>query len=553
MSLSLASPFTPRKKKAGRPDMRHRLPLLERLEDRTVLSVTFSNPATLSGDVTLNGTSGNDQFIIRLGATAGTIQFSDDNGNTFTTANVAGITSVTVNGNGGKDQLTLDMSNGVIGRAGTSLPISFNAGSTGHSTLTVLGNPPAANGTVSEVFTAGIDATSGTLTINASGTGSSTPAAGSASDSITLTHVSLLQDTMNAASFTVNGTDQNEEVLISNGTTLNGFATNLIQGLNTGHTGERDEDMNTDRDQKRQNEGDDRGGGDDVTHGNGFLTFQFANKATVSVNTLGGNDLIVLNVTKAAAGLKTLNLDGGAGNNFLAQVSAPPGVTLNLANLPQANQMTDADDVFVEEQFEQNLGRAGDLNEIGFWKGILNSGGKGAGRLNVIQGIAKSDEGLDVLVRGLYRQYLGRDALNGEEKFWVSLLKDNETEEQVISDILGSQEFFNLAQTQVITGTPNERFVTAVYQVLLGRTPRSDEVTYWTNLLQTTTDRTQAVAQFLESPEFRTDVITALYGSLLNRTPDQPGLKFWLAPQFNIDSVRAGIMSSAEFQSRFDD
>jgi hypothetical protein len=171
----------------------------------------------------------------------------------------------------------------------------------------------------------------------------------------------------------------------------------------------------------------------------------------------------------------------------------------------------------------------------------------------VIQGIEQSDEGLDVLVQGLYRQYLGRNAANGEEKFWVSLLKDNETEEQVIAGILGSQEFFNQAQTQVTSGTPNERYVTAVYQVLLGRTPRSDEVTYWTNLLQTTTDRTQAVMQFLESPEFHTDVITALYGSLLNRAPDQPGLNFWLNSQFNIESIRSGIMSSAEFQSRFGD
>jgi hypothetical protein len=559
-----------------------RLPDLERLEDRTVLSITFSNPATMSGDVTLTGTSGPDQFIVRLGTTSGTIQFSDDNGQTFTTANLAGITSVTVDGQGGNDRLTLDMSNGVIGTAGTSLPISFNAGGSGHSTLTLHGSPPAANGTVSEVFTAGTDARSGTLTVNAAGT---TPA-GAASDSITFTNVSTLRDTMNATSFTVNANDQNNAVLITNGPTVNGVATDVIQGLNTGGTGERDRDRDQehegqvgddngqgddnnsqgDKNAGKNGKGDDNGQGDDKggnimdvddssadhdeSRGNGFVTIQFANKTTVSVNTLGGNDLIVLNVTTPAAGLKTLNLDGGTGNNFLAVVNAPAGVTLNTANLPQSNRTTDSDDAFIEEQFEQDLDRPARMDELPFWKGVLNSGGQGAGRLNVIQGIERSDEGLDMQVRGLYRQYLGRDALNGEEMFWVSLLKDNETEEQVIAGILGSQEFFNLAQTQVTTGTPDERYITAVYQTLLGRTPQPSEVTYWTKLLQTTPDRTQAVMQFLESPEFRTDVITALYTSLLNRMPEQQGLSFWLNPHFSMEDIREGIMGSAEFAGR---
>jgi hypothetical protein len=560
-----------RKKKAARPTVFRAPPDLEKLEDRTVLSVTFTNSAAMSGDVTLTGTPGNDQFLVRLGTTSGTIQFSDNNGQTFTTANLAGITSITVNGDGGNDQLTLDMSNGVVGQSGTALPISFNADSHGHSTLIVEGNPPSANGTVSEVLNAGADSSSATLTITAAGVTSGTTTTGAASDSISLTNVSSLQDTMNATSFTVNTANTNQEVLITNGPMVNGVATNVIQGLNTGRTGEHNEDMNFDHDQKRHNSGDDNGKGDDnnqgdennqgknddegegddVAHGNGFLSIQFANKSTVSVNTGSGNDLIVLNVTTPAAGLKTLNLNGGAGNNILGLLNAPSGVTLNLMNLSSSNRITDSDDVFIEELFEQDLGRTGDMDEIGFWKGILNSGGQGAGRLNVINGIAKSDEGLDMMVRNLYRQYLGRDAVNGEERFWVNLLKDNETEEQVISGILGSQEFYNLAQTQVTTGTPDQRYITAVYQVLLGRTPQPNEVTYWTNLLATTPDRTQAVMQFLESQEFRTDVITALYTSLLNRLPEANGLNFWLNPHFNLSDIRSGIMSSGEFLSHF--
>src|SRR5581483_7756574 len=136
MSLSLSSLFASRKNSAAaRRASRRGLPDLERLEDRTVLSVTFSNPATMSGDVAVTGTDAADQFLIRLGTTAGADQTSDfvDNGQT-TTAKLSGITSITVNGMGGNDQLTLDMSNGLIGAAGTALPISFNAGTSGRST-----------------------------------------------------------------------------------------------------------------------------------------------------------------------------------------------------------------------------------------------------------------------------------------------------------------------------------------------------------------------------------------------------------------------------------
>ena len=64
-------------------------------------------------------------------------------------------------------------------------------------------------------------------------------------------------------------------------------------------------------------------------------------------------------------------------------------------------------------------------------------------------------------------------------------------------------------------------------------------------------DRTQAVLQFLDSQEFRTDVITALYTELLGRTPEKDGLKFWLNRNFELEDIREGIMESHEFRGRF--
>ena len=55
-------------------------------------------------------------------------------------------------------------------------------------------------------------------------------------------------------------------------------------------------------------------------------------------------------------------------------------------------------------------------------------------------------------------------------------LLSGQTEEQVLSILLGSQEFFNRAQTLAGSGTADERFVKALYQLLFNRTPGANEV-----------------------------------------------------------------------------
>jgi hypothetical protein len=497
-----------------------------------VLTITFSNPATMSGVATIIGTSGPDQFVVRLGTPGAnqTIQLSDNGGKNFVTTSLAGITAINVNGQGGRDTLTLDMSNGLIGEA-AGLPITFDAGAKGRGTLVVKGTPPSSNGTISEVFTAGANSKAGTLTLSAAG-----GASGASSSSITFTNLSLLQDTLSAASLTVNGPTGNSLLALRNGPNLNGVRTDIIQGVNSARTGEG------------EHEGEDENGNSQgnmsntAAIGNGFVPIEFANKTTVTVNAQSGDDVVALDVTRAAAGLKTLNLNGGAGNNVLLDLNRPSGVTVNLQNFQQT--ITDRNDAFIEDLFIRDLGRPASASDLAFWRGVLSSSGRQA----VISGIEESQEGIDQLVRSLYREFLNRDARNGEEMFWVNLMQSGQTEEQVLAGIIGSPEFYNFAQTQVATGTPDQRFITEVYQVLFGRAPRADEITYWTNLLQGQT-RTQAVMQFFQSPEFRTDVITALYNQFLGRDPENGGLTFWRNSNLTLKDIRQGILSSGEFAS----
>jgi hypothetical protein len=52
---------------------------------------------------------------------------------------------------------------------------------------------------------------------------------------------------------------------------------------------------------------------------------------------------------------------------------------------------------------------------------------------------------------------------------------------------------------------------------------------------------------FVESLECRTDVVTAYYGLMLDRNPDQGGLTFWASSGRDLLHIREGIEASGVF------
>jgi hypothetical protein len=121
-----------------------------------------------------------------------------------------------------------------------------------------------------------------------------------------------------------------------------------------------------------------------------------------------------------------------------------------------------------------------------------------------------------------------------------------QTEEQVLSQILGSQEFYARAQTMGFTGTADQNYVQALYQVLLNRTASNAEVDAWANSLSQM--GTQGVAQgFLYSQEFRADQFEGYYNALLGRPDDPTGLNGWVMAPIDMQTVRIGFESGPEF------
>jgi hypothetical protein len=205
-----------------------------------------------------------------------------------------------------------------------------------------------------------------------------------------------------------------------------------------------------------------------------------------------------------------------------------------------------AQERFVQALYIDELGRAGTKSELDSWVTLLNA--PGGSQALVATTIEHSAEARDHLVKSWYQLFLGRPAVNGEESAWVSLLLQGQTEETVLSLILGSPEFYQRAQTLVLTGTPDERFVQALYQVLLHRTGSSLDISAWVSILPQVGRQGVALA-FLESAEFRTRLFQEYYNALLHRPADTPGLNAWVASGLDASNVRVGFESSPEFFS----
>jgi streptogramin lyase len=206
----------------------------------------------------------------------------------------------------------------------------------------------------------------------------------------------------------------------------------------------------------------------------------------------------------------------------------------------------------VQELYIDALGRAGSVAELAGWASLLPAGATSLTPA-VASGIENSPEARDRLVKGWYVAYLGRPALGGEEQGFVNELLGGMSEEQVLSQILGSAEFFHRAQSLIGGGDANSNFVQGLYDLVLGRTGSAAEVAGWDNLLRSGALTSQATAlDFLGSPEYRADVVTGYYTRLLRRstsTVGQAEISAWVNSGLGEFQIRLGFESSAEFFS----
>jgi hypothetical protein len=511
--------------------------LIECLEQRAVPSVTISG-----GIATVTGTDGPDQFIIRLKAgDPATVQMSDDNGAHFTDAPRASLSEIDVNGLGGQDQLTLDNTNGLVGNPGEGFGLQINYdGGTGYNTVVIEGTGLAnVNEIYSDVPTLLPPSDSGVLFATQP----------SAMFTFRYFHVSNVFDTMTAISMTVNAGPKNNAISIGYGTTpLGSLTTNTIDGVDFRRLNDdgsfHASDPLTGDPSPDQGDNTDHGHGEDrpfeVQASRGFVPITYANKANVAIDAAAGDDFFNLAVHNAATGEQSLLLNGGSGFNVLATTAFSSSVPLTVQNIQTV--VTDRDSVFIESLFEERLARPAQNAELAAWRQLLASEGAAA----VVVSVDQSLEARTLFVRDQYERYLNRDPLNGEDQAWINGLRSGAlSEEAVIQGFLASTEFINRAQSIIASGDSDHRWVTALYQMALGRSASDAEVQAWVNALPAL-GRSGVAAGFVESAEFRANYVGSIYVDVLRRIASDSEVNAWVNSGLSLEEIRDSILSSNE-------
>jgi PKD repeat protein len=202
------------------------------------------------------------------------------------------------------------------------------------------------------------------------------------------------------------------------------------------------------------------------------------------------------------------------------------------------------DEAFVRALYRDALGRDGAVADLDGWVEALHA--PGGSRAAVAAAVEGSAEARTRLVRGWYLGYLGRAAAGGEEQGWVNALLAGAREEEVLAGLLGSPEFYARAQAPAGAGAADERFVQALYGLLLGRAAGASEAAGWAGALPAL-GRAGLAGALLASAEYRSGAVASYYRDLLHRAADPAGLAGWASSGLGLFSVRVGIEGSDEF------
>ncbi|HMC89686.1 MAG TPA: DUF4214 domain-containing protein, partial [Gemmataceae bacterium] len=169
-----------------------------------------------------------------------------------------------------------------------------------------------------------------------------------------------------------------------------------------------------------------------------------------------------------------------------------------------------------------------------------------ANRHQVAVSFVASMEHNATVINGYYQQFLGRSADTAGLQGWLHFLALGGRSKDVLTGILRSDEYF------ARNGSTNDTFVKALYHDLLGRTASAPEVAGWVQALGTLS-RAAVIGGFVNSDEYRSDLLGGWYQAYLGRGLDAGGQAGWLAQMragMSWEEVQANILTSGEFQAR---
>jgi hypothetical protein len=204
-----------------------------------------------------------------------------------------------------------------------------------------------------------------------------------------------------------------------------------------------------------------------------------------------------------------------------------------------AETATDPDTVsgwIDDSQIQTNGGEIGDLANgvdgtfLGYdvayiWSNALSSAilPRPSNLFTVAAGFTASTEAYTNLIVGDYRQLLGRTPSPFEINLWLRAFQSGTTDEQVMASFLASPEFY-----QHVGGT-NRAWVDALYATVLNRKPDNGGESSWVQALGTGQNRYLIAYGFTSSTEHEQALIQADYQLYLGRSAASAEVSSWLS------------------------
>ncbi|MGN6695357.1 MAG: DUF4214 domain-containing protein, partial [Aquihabitans sp.] len=156
-------------------------------------------------------------------------------------------------------------------------------------------------------------------------------------------------------------------------------------------------------------------------------------------------------------------------------------------------------------------------------------------RAAVAQDIINTDEYRGLDVDRVFVKYLRRTSDPGGRTYWINALRGGRALWRFRAQLFGSNEYFTKA------GGTNADYVTKAYNDVLGRNPDPSGQAYWTNKLNTGTERGQVALQCINSAEARRRLVDDQFLRFLDRLPTPSEQSEWSASLTSANGEQAMI------------